>query len=506
MKSIIWMTSAAILVQVGAVSAQQSENKLRWASTVSIMAPDPYYNFDRETMILNGQLVWDTLIYRNPETGDYEPLLAKSWEWVDDVTLVFTLREDVKFHDGSDFDAADVVYTYNYVSNHDNKINVQSNVNWIRNAEALGGHKVQLNLKAPFPPALEYVASLHAMLPEGFYGDNNAANIDGGLIGTGPYKFDRFMPGTSISLSKWEGYFHGSPKGDPALGAIEYQAIPDPSTQMAQLMSGGLDWIWYVPADQAEPLSGVPGIVVNPAETMRISFLSFNLRDMEGGNPLQDIRVRQAVAHAIDRDTIVSQVVGQGSSAIVSPCFRTQFGCPQDVAGYGFDPEKAKALLAEAGFASGLTLDLVAITSRDRAWIEAIAGYLNNVGIQLNVQMLQYTAVSERVATNRTHLFMGHWGSYGINDVSALLNNFFTMGADDMARDEEVSNALKAAAATIDREERLANYDRATRRINEEVMWHPLWTNPVTYGHAENLDFSSFPDENPRFYLVKWKD
>jgi peptide/nickel transport system substrate-binding protein len=120
--------------------------------------------------------------------------------------------------------------------------------------------------------------------------------------------------------------------------------------------------------------------------------------------------------------------------------------------------------------------------------------------------MLQYAAASERVATNRTHLFMGDWGSYGINDVSALLNNFFTMGADDMARDEEVSNALKSAAATIDRDKRLADYDLATRRINEQVMWHPLWTNPVTYAHSENLDFNSFPDENPRFFLVKWKD
>ena len=323
---------------------------------------------------------------------------------------------------------------------------------------------------------------------------------------TNAYKFDNFTPGTSMSLSKWEGYFDGSPKGDPALGAIEYRAIPDPSTQMAELMGGGLDWIWYVPADQAEPLSGVPGVAVNPAETMRISFLSFNLRDMDGGNPLQDIRVRQAIAHAIDRETIVRQVVGQGSGVVTSPCFRTQFGCPADVPGYGYDPEKAKALLAEAGVASGLTLDLVANSSRDRAWTEAVAGYLNAVGIQLNVQMLQYAAVSERVATNRTHLFMGDWGSYGINDVSALLNNFFTMGADDMARDEEVSNALKAAAATINQEERLANYNLATRRINEQAMWHPLWTNPVTYAHSENLDFRSFPDENPRFYLVKWKD
>ncbi|MEP9400082.1 ABC transporter substrate-binding protein [Mesorhizobium sp. KR2-14] len=505
MKKLILLAGVAAMAFCGNAMAQQEANKLRWASTVSITAPDPYYNFHREAMILNGQLVWDTLIHRNPETGAYEPMLATSWEWVDDVTLVFTLREGVKFHDGSDFNAADVVYTYNYISNPENKINVQSNVNWIKSAEALSDYKVQLNLHAPFPPALEYVASLHAMLPEGFYGANNAAKIDGGLIGTGPYKFDSFVPGTSMALSKWEGYFDGSPKGDPELSAIEYRAIPDASTQMAELMGGGLDWIWYVPADQAEPLSSVPDVTVNPAETMRISFLSFNLRDMEGGNPLQDIRVRQAIAHAIDREAIVKQVIGQGSTVVTSPCFRTQFGCPADVPQYPYDPEKAKSLLKEAGLESGVTLDLVSNSSRDRAWAEAVSGYLSAVGVTVNIQALQYAAVSERIAGNNTHLFLGDWGSYGINDVSALLNNFFTLGADDMAHDAQVSDALKAGAATIDQDVRLEKYTFATKRINEQVLWHPLWTNPVTYAHRAGLEFSSFPDENPRFYLVKWK-
>lgn len=506
MKRLIALTAVAVVANAGLASAQQAENKLRWASTVSITAPDPYYNFHREAMILNGQLVWDTLIHRDPETGEYEPLLAKSWEWVDDVTLVFELREDVNFHDGRNMTSADVVYTYNYISDPANRINVQSNVNWVESAEALDEYSIQLNLKAPFPPALEYIASLHAILPEGFYGENQSPDVNGGLIGTGPYTFDEFIPGTSMTVSKWEGYFEGSPKGDPALEEIEYRSIPDQSTQMAELMSGGLDWIWYVPADQAEPLSTVPDVIVNPAETMRISFLSFNLRERDEGNPLEDIRVRQAIAHAIDRETIVAQVVGQGSNVIPAPCFRTQFGCEADVPQFEYDPERAKELLAEAGYENGLSLDLVANASRDRAWSEAVGGYLSAVGVNLNIQMLQYAALSERVAGNGTHLLLADWGSYGINDVSALLNNFFTLGADDQAQDEEVSEALTAAARTIDQEDRAEYYSFARNKIAEELMWYPLWTNPVTYAHSENLDFNAFPDENPRFYWVRWKD
>ncbi len=496
-------TAAAFSFVAPFASAQQAQNKLRWASTPSITAPDPYYNFHREAMLLNGQLVWDTLIYRDGETGEFLPLLATEWEWVDDVTLEFRLRGGVQFHDGRTLSAADVVYTYNYISDPENQINVQSNVNWIESAEAIDDMTVRLHLKAPFPPALEYVATLHAILPEGFFGDNRAADPDN-LIGTGPYRFVEFVPGSSMRVTRFENYFEGSPKGQPRLDEIEFRSIPDSSTQLAELMSGGLDWIWYVPADQAEPLAGRPGLSVKPAETMRITFLSMNTRDMDGGNPLQDKRVRQAIAHAIDRETIVRQIVGAGSTVVEAPCFRTQFGCTADVTQHPYDPDRARELLEEAGFDGSITLELVGNTSRDRAWIESVAGYLSQVGIQTNVQLLQWAALSERVAGNGAHLALADWGSYGINDVSALLNNFFTLTSDDMARDETVSEALLAATRTVNQDERLAYYDTAVGRIAEEVYWHPMWTNPVTYAHDSDLEFTAFPDENPRFYLVQW--
>lgn len=507
MKSLGKILSAALLtVSATAALAQQEANKLRWASTPAITAPDPYYNFHREAMLLNGQLVWDTLVYRNPADGSYEPLLATEWEWKDDTTLQFKLRQDVKFHNGKPLTSADVVYTYNYIVNPDNKINVQSNVNWIDRAEAQDDYTVTLHLKAPFPPALEYVSTLHAILPEGFYGEAQAANVDGGLIGTGPYVFAEFVPGSSMKVTKFNGYFADSPKGLPKLDEIEFRTIPEASTQLAELMSGGVDWIWYVPSDQAAPLARREGLLVDPAETMRITFLSYNMREMEGGNPLTDKRVREAIAYAIDRETIVSRIVGAGSSAIDAPCFRTQFGCRDDLTKRGYDPEKAKALLAEAGWDGSVTLSMVGNASRDRAWIEAVAGYLAAVGINTDVQLLQWAALQERVAGNTVHLSMADWGSYGVNDVSALLNNFFTLTPDDMARDQELSDALIAATKTVDQDARKKSYDFAVSRIVDELYWQPMWTNPATYAYDADLEFTPFPDENPRFFLVGWND
>lgn len=485
------------------VVAQQSENTLRWASNASLTTIDPYFNFKREAMLLNGQLIWDTLIYKTSD-GEYLPLLATEWKWVDDQTLEFTLRDDVVWHDGEPFTVADAVYTFNYISKPENGVYLQSNVNWIDNAEAINANTLRLTLKRPFPAALEYISTLHAILPEGFFGDAGTAGANGRLVGTGPYTLAEFIPGDRIRVEAFDNYFADSPKGQPTFDAIVYRHIPDTSTQIAELISGGIDWIWRVPPDQAEPLSQVPGIEVTAGETMRISFMSMNLRDMEGGNPLQDLKVRQAIAYAIDREEIVAQIIGEGSNVINSPCFGMQFGCVPNANDIGYDPEKAKALLAEAGYPNGLALKMTTTSSRE--WAEAVTGFLNAVGIEVSTSVLDYSNARNRIVENEVNMWLGHHGSYGISDVSAILNIYLTLAEDDMARDTTVSEALLAATQTADEDERMRNYDYAVRRIAQELYWYPLWTHPTTYAYNENLEFQGHPDENPRFFESKWAD
>lgn len=483
--------------------AQKSADTLRWASTASITAVDPYSNAHREALIVNAQLVWDTLIHRDPETGQYKPLLAKSWRWINDTTLELILRDDVKFHDGVAFTSDDAVYTLNWISDPANKVNVQSNVNWIKNAEKTGPYSLRLNLKAPFPPVFEYLSSMIAMLPKDFYGAGGAAGANGRLVGTGPYKLVKFTPGASIEVERFDAYFADSPKGKPSIKKIVYRSVPDSATQMGDLMSGGLDWMWYVPSDQAKRLSSVKNLSVQSAESMRFSFLSMNTREMATPNPLLKKTVREAIAHAIDRETIAKHVVGAGSTTPLAACYKTQFGCRQDVAQFKFDPALAKKLLAEAGYPNGLTLEIAAWRNRD--WTDAVTGYLNAVGIKTNVTFLQYAAAYEKVTNNTAHLYLGDWGSYSINDASAILNNFFGLASNDMAQDKELAGWIKAASATVDPAIRADNYNKALAKIASEVYWLPLWVHPVVYATSANLDFHAYPDENPRLYQARWK-
>lgn len=485
------------------VMAQKSADTLRWASTASITSVDPYSNAHREALIVNAQLVWDTLIHRDPETGQYKPLLAKSWRWANDLTLEFVLRDDVKFHDGVTLTADDAVYTLNHIADPNNKVHVQSNVNWIKSAEKTGSHSFKLNLKAPFPPAFEYLSSMIAILPKDFYASGGTAGGNGRMVGTGPYRLVKFVPGASIEVERFDGYFASSPKGKPSIKKIHYRSVSDGATQMGDLLSGGLDWMWYVPADQAKRLSGVKNLSVQSAESMRFSFLSLNTREMATPNPLLKKKVREAIAHAVDRETIAKHVVGAGSSVPKAACYKTQFGCRQDVQQFKYDPTLAKKLLAEAGYPNGLTLEVTAWRNRD--WTDAVTGYLNAVGIKTNVTFLQYAAAYEKVTNNTAHLYLGDWGSYSINDASAILNNFFSLASNDMAQDKELAGWVKAASATVDQKLRIENYDKALTKIASEVYWVPLWVHPVVYATSSDVDFQAFPDENPRLYRVRWK-
>lgn len=483
--------------------AQKSADTLRWASTASITTVDPYTNAHREALIVNSQLVWDTLIYRDPDSGQYKPLLAKSWQWVNDQTLDVQLRDDVKFHDGVPFTADDAVYTLNWIADPANKVSIQSNVNWIKSAEKTGPYSFRLNLKAPFPPAFEYLSSMIAMLPKDFYGAGGAAGANGRLVGTGPYRLVKFVPGTSIEVERFDGYFAGSPKGKPAIKRIIYRSVPDTSTQMGDLLSGGLDWMWYVPTDQAKRLSSVKNLTVQSSESMRFSFLSLNTREMATPNPLLKKQVREAIAHAIDREKLAKYVIGAGSSVPLAACYKTQFGCRQDLPQFKYDPALSKKLLAEAGYPNGLTLELTAWRSRD--WTDAVTGYLNAVGIKTNVTFQQYAAAYEKVTNNTAHIYLGDWGSYSINDTSAVFNNFFTLAPNDMQQDKELTGWVKAAAATVDPEVRTANFDKALAKISSEVYFVPLWVHPVVYATTADLAFKPYADENPRLYLAHWK-
>lgn len=498
-----------IALSIGCTTAWagKSDDTLNWSTTREIAIMDPYYNNTRELVIM-GHMGWDGLVYRDINDGVIKPLLAKSWEWNGDTAIDFVLRDDVKFHDGSDFDAEDVVYTLNHVSNEDSGVLTSRNVSWIKNAEKLDTHKVRINLNKPFPPAFAYLSNAVFILPSGHY--DSAPVKDGkkdyGAVepnGTGPYKVTGLKAGEYVLMEKNENYFADSPKGQPQIANMRFRTISEGNTQLAELMIGGLDWIWDVPKDQAERLAERPEVQVENAKTFRISYMAFDVDGDSGTDIFTNKLVRQAVAHAINREAIALNLVGPASEVVHAACHPAQFGCTQDVPKWDYDPEKSKALLKEAGYEDGFEFDIYAY--REREFTEAVIGDLANVGIKANLNFMQYRALRDIVRKGETPINHMTWGSYSIPDVSAITSHFFTHGPDDPVKDAETKELLEIADNSIDDAKRIEYYTKALTKISAELYWLPMFTYAKYYAFSKDLNFTTTPDEIPQFYRATWK-
>ncbi|WP_340108976.1 ABC transporter substrate-binding protein [Pikeienuella sp. HZG-20] len=501
-QTMIACASAALLCTPASAFADKASDTLYAAFNVELENVDSYANSSRQGVVMQ-RAIWDGLLYRDPATGEYKGNLATSWEWIDDVTLELKLREGVTFHNGEPFDADDVVYTVNFIANPESGVKVQRNVNWLKSAEKLDQYTVRLHLKAPFPAAIEYLSGPISMYPNEYYAKAGFSGMGLNPVGTGPYKAVSITPGQHFVLEKNENY-HDSPKGQPSIGKIDIRTIPDVSTQMAELFGGTLDLIWRVPTDQADKLAATGRFTVANASAMRIAYLTMDAAGRSGeDNPFTKQKVRQAVNHAINREELVTALVKGESLVINTTCFPSQFGCEQDVMKYEYNPEKAKALLAEAGYPDGFTTNFYAY--RDRDVIEAVLHYLSEVGIKADLNMLQYPALRDLQMKGDSPISFLTWGSYSINDTSASTSQFFKLGQMDDARDEQVKAWLDIADVSTDPEVRKENYSKALKRIAEQAYWAPMFSYNTAYVYSKDIDYTPTPDEVLRFTTMKWK-
>jgi peptide/nickel transport system substrate-binding protein len=496
----------AIAILSQSALAGKKDDTLNIATTKELENADRYFNTAREGIIF-ARHVYDNLLYRDPKTYEYKPLLAKSFNWVDDTTIAMELRQGVKFHNGSEMTADDVVYTLNFAANPDNKVKTQRYSNWIKEVVKEGPYKVKILLKEPFPAALEFLSGANPVYPKDYYAKVGPNGFGQAPIGTGPYKVAELEPGKKVVMVKNEDYFKDSPKGQPSIGKIVWRTLPEMNTQVAELMTGSLDWIWLVAPDQAERLAKMSNLTVIPAETMRIGFIKLDAADRTGqlgmDNPFKKLAVRRAVNHAINKAAISKSLVGGDSRPVYAACFPTQFGCTDDVMKYEYDPEKAKKLLAEAGYPNGF--ETILYGYRNRPYAEAMVGDLAAVGIKAKLMMMKYSALREKSRAGKVQFDFQTWGSYSINDVSAIVSYFFQFSDDDMARDPQVRDWLLEADTTIDTEKRKMLYKKALQRIAEQAYWVPLFTYVSNNCFSKDLDFTPYPDAVPRFFQASWK-
>lgn len=508
------LACAGLLLALNAapVMAGKADDTLTWAGEAELNSADTYYLTARELGIVALNMC-DSLLFRDIDTGKYQGLLATQWKWTDALTLDVDLRQDVKFTNGKPMDARDVVYTFQHIISKEGRIPVAFPVAWIKSVEATGKYSVRFHAAKPTPMALEYLSGMTPIYPAGHY--DHAPTVKGASDGrkdwgavlpicTGPYKLESMKSGVSLTLVRNPDYFKGGPKGTPRIEHLVYKTVADLQSQVAGLMTGEIDWAWSLSRDDAQKVGDAGNLSVVPSPTMRINALAMDVAGRSGKTPFSDVRVRQALNYAIDKAAIVKNLLGGGAQILDAACYPSQFGCTAEgVARYPYDPAKAKALLAEAGYPKGFSISLYAY--RDRPLLEAIIGYLRDVGVAVDLKYMQIATWNPMYAKGELPLAHITWGSLGVNDASASVSRFFGGTAEDYVRDPGLMDILHKADTSTDEDMRKALYKQALDRVAAQAYWVPLFSQVRYYAFNSQLNFKPTADEFPQFFAASWK-
>jgi peptide/nickel transport system substrate-binding protein len=500
------IVAATSLAVAPSARAQKASDTLRIQFTDAVPNVDMYFNSQRTGLIIAHQ-AWDMLVYRDPATFEIKPSLATEWRFAEDNSLDLKIRQGVKFHDGSPLTADDVVYTINMAANPESKVATPSNYSWIDKAEKTGDFAVTIKMKRPTPAALEYLAMVTPIHPKAYREKVGPEEFAKKPVGAGPYKFVKNVQGQEVVLERFEDYWQGSPKGKPAIKTLHVRFVPDLATEVTELLAQRTDWIWNINPDQMDSINKMPFLQAVRQESMRVGYLQIDAAGRTGAdNPLTKLKVRQAIWHAVNRKEFADKLVGGGSRVPPAPCFPTQFGCDANAAVlYDYDPKKAKELLAEAGYPNGFDIEMVTYV-QPTSWPAAVQNYLGAVGIRAKITQLQVAPAIQKSWRGEAPLYMGSWGSYSINDVSAIMPVMFGKDApDNYSRDPELEKLVAEGGSTSDKAARAKAYSAAIKIATEKAYWLPINTYVNTYAFAKGLDFKTYPDELPRFYFAKWK-
>jgi peptide/nickel transport system substrate-binding protein len=469
---------------------------------------DHLYTTARDSIVVS-ELTDDGLFYVDPTTLAYVPLVAKSYVQVDGTTIDVTIRDGVRFHDGSPLTAKDVVYTYNWV------IDPASNTNrgrliqgWLKSVESIGPMAVRFHLKHPYPLAIRDMAMSVQLRKSGAYQNADGRNDQNAeaqsLNGVGPYKVAEFEPGKRVKLERFEGYYADSPKGRPAIKTIVFRTIPDSSTQMAELISGGVQWVYNVTTDVAKNIDATGYAVHLTGPTLRVDFIPLDAAGYTGANnPLTKLDVRRAMIHAINRNDIVKYLVQGESEVIDSACNPLQFGCEQDVRKYPYDPDEARRLLAKAGYPHGFEFELWVYRERQSA--EAIAADLAKVGIYARLRFVTLATLDQARKKRRIPAYFASWESGSTADTATIAGVHWFLKSDrNLSKDAVVAQEMADAVQTIDPVERKRLYSAALKRIAAQAYWIPLYTLSQNYLLSPDLIFPIPKDGLPRLFRTRW--
>ncbi len=486
----------AVLLVIPKQTTAQAPDSVVIAESQDIDSGDPQKTISVLTWnpLMN---IYDTLVARDAEM-QLKPGLALSWQMVEPTVWEFKLRRGVRFHNGEPLNAGAVKFSLERAIDPRTRWSISGLLRPIKTITVVTDSTVRITTDRPWPFLPRFMAYHGYVLPPDYVRRNGDEALARRPVGTGPYKFVQWTKGDRLELEANVNYWAGRPR----IGRVTVRPIPDESTRLAELLAGSVQLINLVPPEEFGPIQRSTRAKLVSAQSASLYYLMLNLVNIPRDSPLADKRVRQALNYAIDRKTLIDTVMRGVGSPYGTFCVEFSFGCDPSISPFPYDPERARALLREAGHANGFDMTLSTSNGGYPADLDltlAVSDQLARVGVRAKVVVGEYntllTQARERKLPydawfNRITDAIGYAGRAAVT----LFHSSRGAVAMWVPGNKEFEDLLDSAEVTLDEGRAKDLYRRAQLLFKDEAPAIVLITAPNAYGMSRRLNWQPRPD------------
>nr|WP_150960194.1 glutathione ABC transporter substrate-binding protein [Aneurinibacillus sp. XH2] len=475
--------------------AKKEGNSVTIAVNANFITLDPHNAAD--TLSISGYRTMYQGLLGFDQDMKVVPVLAESYEVSEDgKEYVFKLKENIKFHDGTPFNAEAVKINLDRLK--DSNLRMSKSFAVVDHTEVVDEKTVKLTLTKPYSAMLNKLAMLMIISPDAL--EKYGKDIGQNPVGTGPFKFKEWMQGNHLTIEKNPDYWE---EGLPKVDSITFKPVPENGSRVAMLKTGEADFVYPLPTEQVEHIDGKDGIVVEKNPSTIARYISINTTK----KPFDDVRVRQAMNYAINKDAFI-KVVKQGFAEKLDSAMaqKTQHYAQQGV--YDFNLEKAKELLKEAGYADGFKAEIWGNTDSETIkGMQFIQQQLAAIGIELDVKPMEEGTLSQEINSAnspeeaKVQMWYVSW-SPSSADADAAIRPLFASemfppnGANTAYyKNDQVDEMIATANQLSDPEEQKKYYSDIQAQIFKDVPWIFLVVDDTVSGKKNYIEgIHVYPD------------
>ncbi len=445
--------------------------------------------------------IFETLVVFDNE-GNLKPWLAESWEYENDTTLVFHLRKGVTFHNGDELKASDVLFTIKRIKENSLIGLMEVAAINVDKSEVVDDYTVKLVMDEPFAIQLQLMENPDtAIISERAYNEANGDFFNGAGIGTGPYTFQEYKAGDQITLKAYDNYWNK--EAAPKIPNVLMRFITDSSSRAIEAESGGADIVYDISSKDVDRLKSNPNINLASAFGTNTAYLTFNTAQA----PLDNEKVRAAIWYGVDVPSAEKMAFGNYGALAEGFMSPGIIGGTPNFAKYSpkRDVEKAKQLLAEAGYPNGLELHISCSSSNQERCdlAEVFQAQLAEVGITLKIDVMEGSAWEEDLIAGNAQLSIYGCSATTFEAGRSLTHwlpgnseyNIWSYG------DPEFIETLNKAFTTIDDTERIALYEKCQDMLMEHYVSLPVWHKEINAALAPNVEGFELTRSYEQHYL-----